>query len=65
MKLQSSRHFTRFVAEGHIARLTLARPDKRNALNRRMRQEVQAAFYEVETNRDLWLCIVDAEGAEF
>jgi|KBSMisStaDraftv2_1062788.scaffolds.fasta_scaffold47891_3 enoyl-CoA hydratase/carnithine racemase len=65
MKLQSSRHFTRFVAEGHIARLTLARPDKRNALNRRMRQEVQAAFYEVETNRDLWLCIVDAEGDVF
>jgi len=65
MRLDTPRRFTRFATEGHVARLTLARPDKKNALNRQMRKEVQAAFYEVESTRDIWLCIIDAEGDVF
>lgn len=65
MKLTEPRLFTKYAVEGRIARLTLARPDKRNALNRTMRKEVQAAFYDVETNQDIWLCIVEAEGDVF
>lgn len=65
MKLDGPRRYTRYVVEEHVARLTLARPEKRNALNREMRREVQAAFHDVETNRDVWICIVDAEGDVF
>jgi enoyl-CoA hydratase/carnithine racemase len=65
MKLNDPRRFTRYSVDGAIARLTLARPDKKNALNRRMRQEVQAAFYDVESNPAIWVCIIDAEGDVF
>jgi enoyl-CoA hydratase/carnithine racemase len=65
MKLQEPRRFTRYAVEDRIAHLTLARPNKRNALNRQMRKEVQAAFYDVETNPNAWLCIIDADGDVF
>lgn len=65
MKLSAPRRFTRFSLDGPIARLTLARPEKKNALNRTMRQEVQAAFYDVETRQDIWICVIDAEGDVF
>lgn len=65
MKLNESRQFTKYTVKGHIAHLTLNRPDKKNALNRQMRKEVQAAFYDVETNPEVWLCIIDAEGDVF
>jgi enoyl-CoA hydratase/carnithine racemase len=65
MKLQEPRRFTRYAVEGPIARLTLARAEKKNALNRQMRKEVQAAFYDVEANPEIWLCIIDAEGDVF
>jgi len=65
MKLHEPRRFTRYAVENRIARLTFARPEKRNALNRQMRREVQAAFYDVQTNPDAWLCVIDAEGDVF
>lgn len=65
MRLDAPRRFTRYAVEGPIARLTLARSDKKNALNRQMRKEVQAAFYDVEANRAIWICIIDAEGDVF
>jgi len=65
MKLTEPRKFTKYKVENHVARLTLSRPDKKNALNRQMRKEVQAAFYDVEVNRDVWVCIIDAEGDVF
>ena len=65
MKLDSPRQYTRFAIDGPIARLTLTRPEKRNALNRQMRKEVQAAFYEVQTDKDIWICVLDAEGDVF
>lgn len=65
MQLAAPRRYTRYAIEDRVARLTLARPEKRNALNREMRREVQAAFRDVETNRDVWVCIIDAEGDVF
>jgi E-phenylitaconyl-CoA hydratase len=65
MKLTESRQFTKYEVDGHTAHLTLCRRDKKNALNRQMRKEVQAAFYDVETNPEVWVCIIDAEGDVF
>lgn len=49
----------------HIARLVLNRPDKRNAINRAMRREIQAAYFDVKNNPDIWLLILSAEGEVF
>ena len=41
MQLAAPRRYTRYAIEDRVARLTLARPEKRNALNREMRREVR------------------------
>lgn len=55
----------RYEVRGHIARLVLNRPDKRNAINRAMRREIQAAYFDVKNNPDVWLLILSAEGEIF
>jgi E-phenylitaconyl-CoA hydratase len=65
MPLPIERSFTRYDVTDHIARLTLNRPDKKNALNRQMRWEVQQSFLDMKTNPDVWLAIIDAEGDVF
>lgn len=55
----------RYFVRDHIAHLVLARPEKRNAINRAMRREVQAAYFDVKNNPDVWLLILSAEGAVF
>ena len=65
MKLTDERLFTQYKVEDHVAHLTLTRAEKKNALNRRMRKEVQAAFYDVQVNPEIWVCIIDAAGDVF
>ena len=48
-----------------IAYITLNRPDKKNALNRAMRKEVQEAFTDVKFNPDIWIAILTANGDTF
>ena len=44
---------TSYDVKDHIARITLKRPEKRNALTRQMRKEVQNALFDIKTNRDI------------
>lgn len=55
----------RYQVRDHIARITLNRPEKMNALNRPMRKELQEAFTELRDNPDIWLAIITGEGRAF
>lgn len=55
----------RYELRDHVARLTLARPEKRNAINRAMRKEVQEVYADVKHNPHVWLLILAAEGEVF
>ena len=52
------------VDEGGVARLTLARPDTRNALNRAMVDDLHAALDALEARDDVRALVLDAEGGK-
>jgi enoyl-CoA hydratase/carnithine racemase len=54
-----------YAVRDHIAYITLNRPEKKNALNRAMRKEVQDAFADVKYNPDIWVAILTARGDTF
>ncbi|MBX9811171.1 MAG: enoyl-CoA hydratase/isomerase family protein [Burkholderiales bacterium] len=54
-----------YAVRDHIAYITLNRPDKKNAINRAMRKEIQDAFMDVKYNRDIWVAILTANGDTF
>ena len=51
--------------EGRIARLTLNRPEKLNAINDVMMAEIEAALKEVEYDLDVWVLIIKGNGSCF
>jgi enoyl-CoA hydratase/carnithine racemase len=55
----------KFELSDHVAVITLNRPDKKNAINRAMRYELQRALVDVKNNREIWLCILTGEGDTF
>jgi enoyl-CoA hydratase/carnithine racemase len=55
----------RYEVGDHVARITLNRPDKKNAINLAMRKEIQEAYIDVKNNPDIWLAIIAAEGDVF
>lgn len=57
--------FVDYVVRDRIARITLNRPDKLNAINPQMRGELFEAFEDVEHNPDVWVAIVTGTGRAF
>lgn len=53
------------AADDHIARITLARPDKRNAMNAVMFRELGDAAQQAADDHDVWAVLVAAEGPVF
>jgi len=51
--------------EGHIAYITLNRPEARNAINGEMASTMEACLDEFENDADLWVGILNAEGTVF
>lgn len=51
--------------EGHVARVVLARPEARNALNLPMCQALSAAFHEIDRDPDIRVVLVEGEGPVF
>jgi enoyl-CoA hydratase/carnithine racemase len=49
----------------HISYITLNRPEKLNAINPEMREELHHAFLEVRDNPDVWLAIITGQGRAF
>jgi enoyl-CoA hydratase len=51
--------------ENHIATVTLNRPEKANAMNATMWQEIRAAFKWVDTTPEARVAILEGEGKLF
>jgi len=49
----------------HISYITLNRPEKLNAINPEMREELYQAFLEVRDNPEVWLAIITGQGRAF
>src|SRR5690606_29926912 len=50
---------------GEVARITLNRPEKRNALDDRLIEEVHEALYEADLDEDIRVIIVTGAGPSF
>lgn len=48
--------------EGHVATVTLERPDALNAISGALAVELTRSFHEVSTNKDVWVVVVAAAG---
>lgn len=55
----------RYERKGHLAYITLNRPDKMNAINMEVRELLMEAFRDVRDNDDVWLAILTGEGRAF
>ena len=55
-------HVTDFEVDGHVARITLNRPEAMNSLNPDLRWELSQRFDEVERNDEIWLAVVTGAG---
>ena len=53
---------SQFELDGHVARITLDRPESLNSLNPDLRWELSQRFDEVENNDDIWLAVVTGSG---
>ena len=53
---------TDFEIDGHVARITLNRPEAMNSLNPDLRWELSQRFDEVERNDDVWIAVVTGAG---
>ena len=53
---------SQFELDGHVARITLDRPESLNSLNPDLRWELSQHFDEVENNDDIWLAVVTGSG---
>jgi enoyl-CoA hydratase len=55
----------RFAVDGQVARITLDRPDKRNALSRRLSNELVAAIELVRHSESVQVLVIDGAGETF
>jgi enoyl-CoA hydratase/carnithine racemase len=61
----SSYTYLRLQKDGTVATLTLSRPDRLNAWNREMRDELAAAMREIVADDDLRALVITGEGRAF
>jgi enoyl-CoA hydratase/carnithine racemase len=57
--------FLTYEIRDRIARITMNRPEKLNAINPEMRAELFEAFEDVERNPDVWVAIITGNGRAF
>lgn len=55
----------RVRSEGHVARVTLARPEKKNALDQQTATELLAALTAAAQDAEIRVILIDADGADF
>jgi len=54
-----------FVVTGKVARITLNRPDRRNALSNELLSELRDAFFEADDRTDINVILLDGAGKDF
>lgn len=54
-----------YDVQDHIATITLNRPEKMNAINHKMCQELWDIFTDVKNNPDVWVAIITGNGRAF
>ncbi len=54
-----------YTQQGHIAVLTMRRPEARNAVNAEVAKEIEAALDRLESDDEVWVGVVSAEGPVF
>jgi enoyl-CoA hydratase len=54
-----------FAVDGHVARITLNRPDRRNALSNDLLGELHDALLEADDRVDINSILIDAAGKDF
>ena len=57
--------FIEYTVTDKVAKITLNRPDKLNAINRAMREELFRVFADFEAREDAWVAIVTGTGRAF
>ncbi|MPS29749.1 MAG: enoyl-CoA hydratase/isomerase family protein [Alcaligenaceae bacterium] len=62
---EMSQSFVHYRVDGHVASITLARPEKRNAMNRAMRDELWRSFDRAGSDECVRAVLVRAEGGHF
>jgi len=55
----------KFEVRDKIATITMSRPEKLNAINNEMIQDLFESFHEVNTNDDIWVAVLAGEGRAF
>jgi len=55
----------RFEVEGRIATITLNRPERKNAMNQQLKDELRSCWQRVKADPDIWVAIVTGAGAAF
>ena len=57
-----TQNLSKFEVDGHVAQITLNRPEAMNSLNPELRWELSHHFDEVERNDDIWVAVVTGAG---
>ena len=55
----------RFSVEDRVATITLNRPDRLNAMNQKMKEDLRAAWTIIREDSDIWAAIITGEGRAF
>ena len=55
----------RFETRDRVATITLDRPERKNAMNQQMKDELRTCWQRVKTDPDVWVAIITGAGEAF
>jgi len=65
MTLVSEASIVEYATDGHIATITINRPEARNAINGDVAQGIEAAIDQAEGDPDIWIVVLTGAGTVF